>query len=141
MAETRERDEATLETIRQAIQDATVDLLGTPADVVALVPPNAVPKTSSGKIRRSSAREVYESGRMGRRGAALGLQIANLALSGLRAQIARRARSLGALLYTAWAYGSFVLYAVPCWIAIVAAPGLKARRTLARGVARFLFAW
>jgi 1-acyl-sn-glycerol-3-phosphate acyltransferase len=141
MAETRERGEGELETIRQAIQDATVDLLGTPADAVALVPPNAVPKTSSGKIRRSSAREVYESGRMGRGGAALGLQIANLALSGLRTQAARRARSLGALLYTAWAYGSFVLFAVPCWIAIVAAPGLKARRTLARGVARFLFAW
>ncbi len=141
MAETREKGEAELETIRQAIQDATVDLLGTPADVVALVPPNAVPKTSSGKIRRSSAREVYESGRMGRGAAALGFQIANLAVSGLRTQAARRARSLGSLLYTAWAYGSFALFAVPCWIAIVAAPGLKARRTLARGVARFLFAW
>jgi 1-acyl-sn-glycerol-3-phosphate acyltransferase len=141
IAETREKGEAELETIRQAIQDATVDLLGTPADVVALVPPNAVPKTSSGKIRRSSAREVYESGRMGRGAAALGFQIANLALSGLRTQAARRARSLGSLLYTAWAYGSFALFAVPFWIAIVAAPGLKLRRTLARGVARFLFAW
>ena len=141
MAETREKGEAERETIRQAIQDATVDLLGTPADVVALVPPNAVPKTSSGKIRRSSAREVYESGRMGRGASALGLQIANLALSGLRTQVARRVRSLGSLLYTAWAYGSFIFFAVPFWIAIVAAPGLKARRTLARGVARFLFAW
>ena len=76
MAETRERDDAALETIRQAVQEVTVDLLGTPAEVVALVPPHGVPKTSSGKIRRSSAREVFESGRSGRGGASLGLQIA-----------------------------------------------------------------
>ena len=86
MAETRERDAAALEALRQAVQDVTVDLLGTPADVVALVPPHGVPKTSSGKIRRSSARELYESGKVERGGGALGWQIARLALSGLRAQ-------------------------------------------------------
>ncbi len=141
MAETRERDEAALETIRQAVQEVAVGLLGTPAEVVALVPPHAVPKTSSGKIRRSSAREVYESGRMGRGASGLGLQVARLALSGLRAQAARRVRSLGGLLYAAWAYGSAALFAVPLWLLVVLAPGLHRRRRLARGVARFLFAW
>jgi 1-acyl-sn-glycerol-3-phosphate acyltransferase len=140
MAETRERGEA-LEALRQAIQDVTVDLLGTPADVVALVPPHAVPKTSSGKIRRSSAREAYESGRIGRGGAALGLQLAHLALSGLRTQALRRFRSLGGLLYAAWAYGSVALFLVPLWCLVVLAPTLRLRRRLARGVARFLFAW
>jgi 1-acyl-sn-glycerol-3-phosphate acyltransferase len=141
MAETRERDEAALERLRQAVQDATVDLLGTPADVVALVPPHAVPKTSSGKVRRSSAREVYESGRTGRGGAALGWQLARLALSGLRAQISRRARSLGDLLYAAWAWGSLALFAVPIWLAVVLLPGLAMRRRVARHAARFLFGW
>ena len=69
-------------------RDVAVDLLGTPADVVALVPPQGVPKTSSGKIRRSSARELYESGRVDRGGGALGWQIARLALSGFKAQAA-----------------------------------------------------
>ncbi|MFL6233095.1 MAG: AMP-binding protein [Thermoanaerobaculia bacterium] len=141
MAETRERGEAALETIRQAVQSATVDLLGTPAEVVALVPPHAVPKTSSGKIRRSSAREVFESGRTGRGGAALGLQLARLALSGLRSQAGRRLRSLGGLLYSAWGYGSVALLAIPIWLAVVLAPGLKLRRRVARVCARVLFAW
>jgi len=141
MAETRERGEAALETIRQAVQGATVDLLGTPAEVVALVPPHAVPKTSSGKIRRSSAREVFESGRIGRGGAALGLQLVHLALSGLRSQAGRRLRSIGDLLYSAWGYGSVALLAVPIWLAVVLAPGLKLRRRVARLCARVLFAW
>jgi acyl carrier protein len=141
MAETRERGEAALETIRQAVQEVTIDLLGTPAEVVALVPPHGVPKTSSGKIRRSSAREVFESGRSGRGGASLGLQIAHLAVSGARAQIARRVRSLGELLYAAWACGSVALFAPPLWLAVVLTPGLKLRRRLARDIARFLFTW
>jgi 1-acyl-sn-glycerol-3-phosphate acyltransferase len=141
MAETRERDEGALETIRQAVQSATVDLLGTPAEVVALVPPHAVPKTSSGKVRRSSAREVFESGRIGRGGGALGLQLAHLALTGLRSQAGRRLRSLGDLLYSAWGYGSVALLATPIWLAVVLAPTLKARRRVARLCARVLFAW
>src|SRR5436305_1476173 len=140
MAETRERDEAALETLRQAVQDVTVDLLGTPADVVALVPPHGVPKTSSGKIRRSSARELYESGRVERGGGALGWQIARLALTGLRSQLARRVRSLGEGLYAVRAYGFFALLAVPGWLAVVLTPGLARRRRMARRVGRLLFA-
>jgi 1-acyl-sn-glycerol-3-phosphate acyltransferase len=141
MAETRERGEAALDAIRQAVQEVAVDLLGTPAEVVALVPPHGVPKTSSGKIRRSSAREVFESGRSGRGGATLWLQLARLALSGARMQAARRLRALGGLLYAAWAYGSIALFLIPFWLAVVVAPGLKTRRRLARGIGRFLFAW
>jgi len=140
MAETRERGENELEEIRQAIQGVTVDLLGTPADVVALVAPHSVPKTSSGKIRRSSAREIYESGRAARGGGALGWQIARLALSGLRAQAARRARSLGHALYTAWVGVVVALLAVPIWLGVVLAPGLGNRRRVARFSSRLLFA-
>ena len=140
MAETRERDEAALETLRQAVQDVTVDLLGTPADVVALVPPHGVPKTSSGKIRRSSARELYESGRVDRGGGALGWQLARLALTGLKSQLARRVRSLGDGLYAVRAYGFFTLLALPGWLAVVLTPGLARRRRMARRVGRLLFA-
>ncbi|HEX4961822.1 MAG TPA: AMP-binding protein [Thermoanaerobaculia bacterium] len=140
MAETRERDEAARETLRQAVQEVTVDLLGTPADVVALVPPHGVPKTSSGKVRRSSARELYESGKVDRGGGALGWQIARLALTGLRAQIARRSRSFGAGLYAARAFGFLALLAVPGWLAVVLTPGLPGRRRMAQRVGRLLFA-
>ncbi|MBW8878456.1 MAG: AMP-binding protein [Acidobacteria bacterium] len=139
MAETRERDEAALETLRQAVQNVTVDLLGTPADVVALVPPHGVPKTSSGKIRRSSARELYESGKVDRGGGALGWQLARLALTGLKSQLARRVRSLGEGLYAVRAYGFLTLLAVPGWLAVVLTPGLARRRRMSRRVGRLLF--
>ncbi len=140
MAETRERDAAALETLRQAVQDVTVDLLGAPADVVALVPAHGVPKTSSGKIRRSSARELYESGKVERGGGALGWQIARLALSGFKAQAARRVRALGAGIYALWAYGVLALIVVPAWFAVVLTPGLARRRRVAQWVGRILFA-
>src|SRR5262249_25605269 len=89
----------------------------------------------------SSAREAFESGRTGRGGAALGLQLAHLALSGLRSQAGRRLRSLGDLLYSAWGYASVALFAAPIWLAVVLAPGLPLRRRIARLCARFLFAW
>ena len=141
MAETRERDADALEKLRQAVQDVTVDLLGTPADVVALVPPHGVPKTSSGKIRRSSARELYESGKVEKGGGALGWQITRLALSGLRSQISRRFRSLKDLLYAVRAYGVLALIAIPGWLAVVLTPGsIARRRRTARSVGRILFA-
>jgi 1-acyl-sn-glycerol-3-phosphate acyltransferase len=43
-----------------------VDLIGLPPDVVALVPPGALPKTSSGKIRRNATRDLYERGDLAR---------------------------------------------------------------------------
>ncbi|HSF40776.1 MAG TPA: AMP-binding protein, partial [Thermoanaerobaculia bacterium] len=82
LAETRETGEAEIERLREAVQSVAVDLLGTPADDVVLAPPHTVPKTSSGKIRRTSAREVYESGKIGSRGAALWWQLVRLAASG-----------------------------------------------------------
>jgi 1-acyl-sn-glycerol-3-phosphate acyltransferase len=127
-----------VERLRQAIQDVAVDLLGTPADDVVLAPPNAVPKTSSGKIRRAASREVYESGRIGKGGSGLGLQVARLAASGLRAQAARRLRSAGDVLYALRFYLVVTLLALPIWTAAVLAPGLARRRRIARGAARLL---
>jgi 1-acyl-sn-glycerol-3-phosphate acyltransferase len=138
LAETRERDEAALEKVRAAIQERTVDLLGAPADEVVLAPPQAVPKTSSGKIRRAASRELYESGKIGGRGASVGWQLARLAGAGARAQAGRWLRSAGDLLYAAWFWGAFALAAPGLWILLVITPGLERRRRLARSIGRLL---
>ena len=138
LAETRERDAAAQETLRAAIQERAVDLLGAPADEVVLAPPHAVPKTSSGKIRRSASRELYESGKIGGRGASVGWQLARLAGSGARAQIGRWTRVAGDLLYAGWFWGIFGLAAPGLWLLLVGTPGLARRRRLARGVGRLL---
>jgi 1-acyl-sn-glycerol-3-phosphate acyltransferase len=138
LAETRERDEAARQRLRQAIQDAAVDLLGTPADDVVLAPPQTVPKTSSGKIRRQASRELYESGRIGRGGAALWWQLTRLATSGLRVRLVRRARVARDLLYAGRVYLVVALAAVPLLTAMAVTPGMARRRHLARAAARLL---
>ncbi|HVT58380.1 MAG TPA: AMP-binding protein [Thermoanaerobaculia bacterium] len=139
VAETREREEAARERLREAVLEKTVDLLGAPADEVVLAPPHAVPKTSSGKVRRSACRDLYASGRLGRRGAALWWQLARLAWTGLRAQLGRRARLAGTLLYTAYAWLVFGLLGLPLWGAVALLPGRARRRRLLRGTARLMF--
>ena len=139
LAETRERDEAAREALREAIQGRAVDLLGAPADDVVLAPPHAVPKTSSGKIRRAASRELYEQGRIGAHAASVGWQIARLAGAGLRARAAGLVRRAGEVLYAGWFWGVFALAVlVPLWPLLVLTPGVERRRRLARRIARGL---
>jgi 1-acyl-sn-glycerol-3-phosphate acyltransferase len=139
LAETRVTGEAERERLREAVQDATVALLGEPADEVVLAPPHAVPKTSSGKVRRAASRELHQSGRLGQGGAAMGLQLARLALAGARVQLGRAGRAAWAPLYSAYVWTIFVLVGVPLWLAVALLPGLGRRRRLTRAAARLMF--
>jgi 1-acyl-sn-glycerol-3-phosphate acyltransferase len=154
LAETRLADrgdhEGEREALRDAIQNVAVDLLGGPAEEVVLAPPNTVPKTSSGKVRRAASRELYESGSIGRRvrrgsgalrdrwGSSLGVQMARLAVSGLAVQARRRLRAAGAWTYAGWAALVVALGFLPGWALVVSLPSLAARRRAARFVARTL---
>jgi 1-acyl-sn-glycerol-3-phosphate acyltransferase len=139
LAETREQDEPSRRRLREAVQDAVVTMVGEPADEVVLAPPHAVPKTSSGKVRRAASRELYRSGRIGRGTAAVGLQLARLALAGARVQLGRAGRAAWAPLYSAYVWSVFALLGVPLWAALAVLPTLPARRRLARAVARLMF--
>jgi len=139
LAETRVTEEAERQRLRQAVQDAAVALLGEPADEVVLAPPHAVPKTSSGKVRRAASRELYQSGRLGQGGAAMSLQLARLALAGARVQVGRAGRAAWAPLYSAYVWTIFVLVGVPLWLAVALLPGLGRRRRLTRAAARLMF--
>jgi 1-acyl-sn-glycerol-3-phosphate acyltransferase len=133
LAETREREEGELDRLRREIQDVAVALLGTPADDVVLAPPQTVPKTSSGKIRRAASRDLYEHGRLAQGRSAVWLQLVHLAASGARTR-------LGDLLYAGWFWLLFALAAPPVWIVLAVTPGLAPRRRFARFVARSLAA-
>jgi hypothetical protein len=49
------------------ITEVATDVLGTPPEKIVLAPPRTVPKTSSGKLRRSAAKALHEEGRIGGR--------------------------------------------------------------------------
>ena len=60
LAETRETGDKRRDELRKAVSDAALDLVDLPPDQIVLLPPRTIPKTSSGKIRRAAARELYE---------------------------------------------------------------------------------
>jgi acyl carrier protein len=102
LAETRESDPAVRSELMARVHEMTTIISGTPPDEIVFAAPRTVPKTSSGKIRRSAAKEIYVSGHIGQRQRALRWQIVRLALSGALARMRRLARHLRETLYAAW---------------------------------------
>ncbi len=64
VAETRSRDSADHSRMRLEVIREVDRKVGLPPDVVELIPPQAVPKTSSGKIRRNETKRLYEQGEL-----------------------------------------------------------------------------
>ena len=80
VAESSERDLARQQEIAAAIRQKISESLGMPPDLVEIVPPGSVPKTSSGKLRRDSTRQLYLAGGLGKRRAPAWMQVARLAV-------------------------------------------------------------
>ena len=78
VAETRTRDRTELNRIEAEVIRVVGQEAGTPPDQVELVPPQTIPKTSSGKIRRNETRKLYEAGELVGRTRAPWMQIARL---------------------------------------------------------------
>ena len=64
VAETRSANPSEHERIRADVVRLVDEAIGLPPDHVELVPPQTVPKTSSGKVRRMESRSLYEEGRL-----------------------------------------------------------------------------
>ena len=64
VAETRSANPSEHERIRAEVVRLVDEAIGLPPDHVELVPPQTVPKTSSGKVRRIETRSLYEEGRL-----------------------------------------------------------------------------
>jgi 1-acyl-sn-glycerol-3-phosphate acyltransferase len=136
LAETRLTDPEQLDQIRRRIAEAAMNLLGLAPDEVVLAPPQTVPKTSSGKIRRSEARFLYESGAIGRKPRALWWQLARLWVAGFARGFRRASRLAGELAYAAWWWTVLVLIAIPVWPLVVALPRRRWRHAVLKMAAR-----
>ena len=136
LAETYETDPQILEGLRRHIDTVSTDLLGAPPDAVVLAPPHTVPKTSSGKIRRSTSRELYEQGRLGRRQGAVWWPWMRLVLAGVRPQWRRTWRATLTLLYAAYAWAVFGVFAPLTWGMLALLPRYAWRQAVVRVLAR-----
>ena len=122
--------------ISEMIRALSVDLLGTPADEIVLAPPRSVLKTSSGKIRRSACRELYETGQLGQGIRAPWMQLLRLAVRGAGRQVVRAVSVAAAWLWAGWAWTMFGLVAVIGAAVILTVPGIGLRRALVSGLVK-----
>ena len=127
LAETRETDPARRDSLKTAINDAALAVIGMPADDIVLAPPHTVLKTSSGKIRRAASREFYESGATAPRAQPVWLQITRLAWKASWPEAKRRVRASWDALYGLYALVCFGLLAPVTWsvVALVGRPAFN----------------
>src|SRR5271157_6353720 len=102
LAETRETDPARRAALQSRAHEVVTDAAGAPPDEIVLAPPGSVPKTSSGKIRRSAAKDLYETGRVGPARRPVWRQLLRLAVSGIGPQVRRVARLACDVIYAGW---------------------------------------
>ncbi len=136
LAETRRTDADAQAALRAEINAVATDLVGAPPDIVALAPPNTVPKTSSGKIRRASSREIYERGDIGRPRRAVWWQVARLRLAGIGPAARRALNATGGFLYATYAWTIAVGTIVTLWTGSAVVPGLSRRWAVAHAGTR-----
>jgi 1-acyl-sn-glycerol-3-phosphate acyltransferase len=136
LAETHDTGPAALSALRQRVENAATRRLDTPPEEIILVAPRTIPKTSSGKLRRAAARELFERGRLTLHPQPVWLQIARLWIAGLGPRFRRFGRLLGDLGYAAWWWSVVVLLATFLWPLVLVLPRIGWRWSLVHGTAR-----
>ena len=135
-AETRETDAARLKALRAQAAEAAARLLDTPPEELLLLPPRSIPTTSSGKLRRSATRALYEQGRLGRRPDSLIRQELRLLASGVLPQARRTATATAALVYAGWWWAVLLACAAIAWSGVLLLPRRRWRWALLHRLAR-----
>ncbi len=97
--------------------------IGFPPDAVEIVPMHAIPKTSSGKLRRSETRRLYLEGKLGKSAAPAWMQIARLSMRGIvpRALAAakRGVLRVAQVVYGVYALSLFGIGAAIVWVILL----------------------
>ena len=138
VAETRETDPQVKEKLRALALKRATEILGMPPDEVFIAAPHTVLKTSSGKIRRSAMRELYEQGKLERAAPSVARQLARLALASIGPRWRQLRRQALDLAWAGWAHLLFWLLAPAVWLLVVLLPGEKLRWRVVRWGARLL---
>jgi len=136
MAETADTDPERRRLLQARTREVATAILGAPPDDVVLLPPQTVPKTSSLKIRRGAARDLYLSGQILRPRRGRYRQLVRLALAAALPRLRQSARLGGTLLYAGWWWVVVALTATLSWIVGMVLPYLDWRWSAIRGLAR-----
>jgi 1-acyl-sn-glycerol-3-phosphate acyltransferase len=132
VAETRATDPTERDRLMGAVTERVAEAIEVPPDQVVLVAPGVVPKTSSGKVRRTATKDLFLAGGLGRPPGTTTGQKARLAAAVLgeaaRPALARARRGL----YAAWLAVALPLLLLPTWLLVALVPGRRFAFALAR---------
>ena len=137
LAESRETDPQEREKLHRQVLSVVTEHLDNPPDRVLLLPPHTVLKTSSGKIRRSAMRRLFEQGRIGRRHR-LWWQFTRIALSSVYPLLKNGGSRLKETLYAGYAWTLLIILALPLWCSVAILPRQTWRWAVVRLSARLL---
>lgn len=136
VAEARSSEAAVHTALNRTVSETVTDILGMPADEVVIAAPHAVPKTSSGKIRRSTTRELYESAQLGKPVRALWLQVLRLQLMSSLPRLRRFGRAVSDIAYAGWWWTVLIVLSLLAWLAVLILPTRRMRWAFVRTIAR-----
>ena len=125
VAESRERNLDARARLAQAISARVAETLGQPPSVVEVVPPNAIPKTSSGKLCRDATKGLFLSGKLDSVAPPVWLQLARLAASSSGRRIQSVLRRAGEVAYGCYATAMFAVLLLPAWLYVLVSPTRK----------------
>jgi fatty-acyl-CoA synthase len=133
VAESRERNRDARARLAQDISAKITEALGTPPNVVEVVPPNAIPKTSSGKLRRDATKQRFLSGKLVAKAPPVWRQLARLSAASSAGRIRAAFRQAAEIAYGCYAIAVFVVLLFPAWLYVRLSPSRNgsARVTIA----------
>jgi 1-acyl-sn-glycerol-3-phosphate acyltransferase len=125
VAESRERNLDARARLQQAISAQVSETLGLPPNVVEVVAPNAIPKTSSGKLCRDATKRLFLSGKLDSAAPPVWLQLARLAAASGGRRIRAGLRRAGEVAYGCYAAAMFAVLLLPAWLYLLVSPTRK----------------
>jgi 1-acyl-sn-glycerol-3-phosphate acyltransferase len=140
LAETDQHDPAVQATLKARAQEVATHIVGGPPDEIVLVEPGAVPKTASGKIRRSAARDLYLGKTLATPHRAFWWQLVRLSLAGIGGRISQLRRATGEFLYASWWWTAVGIGFLLGWLSVMILPRLGWRWAALRILARTVLA-
>ncbi|MGH8477397.1 MAG: AMP-binding protein [Methylococcales bacterium] len=138
LAETRATEAQARHAIEVEINRVIVSLTGSAPDEVILASARTVLKTSSGKLRRSALKELYEKKQLGKPGRSVWRQFSSLFLSGIVPQLRRLKNTLVSGIYAGYAWIVFCILTALAWPSVVICPTFASRIRIIRFAVRTL---
>lgn len=113
--------------------------IGIPPDQIIILPPNKIPKTSSGKLQRAACKKAYLNDELPITGATTHWQIIKLLLSATKKSFRRFFKNIFRGVYTLYFLMILILITLPVWMLILMMPSQVGGRLIKKWARVLLF--